>query len=104
MFKTAHPVAYPNDANEVSWSYEQGTELRDPSGKEVADYYARLVRWYTRGFLSMNWGKGMSRAHHYKIDYWEVLNEPEFEHQIDAQMYTRLYDAVVEAVRKVSPQ
>jgi hypothetical protein len=41
MFKTGHPVAYPNDANEVSWSYEQGTELRDPSGREVADYYAR---------------------------------------------------------------
>lgn len=104
MFKTERPVAYPNDPNEVSWSYEQGTELRDPSGKEVADYYARLVSWYTRGFFVDELGKRHESGHHYKIDYWEALNEPEFEHQIDAQTYTRLYDAVVAAVREVSPE
>jgi Glycosyl hydrolases family 39 len=104
MYKTAHPVAYPNDANEVSWNYEQGTELRDPSGTEVADYYARLVSWYTRGFFVDELGKRHESGHHYKIGYWEVLNEPDFEHQIDAQTYTRIYDAVVEALHKVSPE
>ena len=40
MFKTDKPVAYPSDPDQVTWNYEQGTELRDPSMKEVADYYA----------------------------------------------------------------
>ena len=38
MYKTDKPVAYPTDPNQVTWTYEQGTELRDPSMKEVADY------------------------------------------------------------------
>src|SRR5262245_15302817 len=49
MWKSDKPNAYPADANQVTWDYEQGTELRDPSCKEVADYYARLVGWYTQG-------------------------------------------------------
>src|SRR5215468_7694466 len=40
MYKTEKPVAYPDDPDAPVWDYEQGTELRDPSGKEVADYYA----------------------------------------------------------------
>ena len=31
MYKTDKPVEYPTDPNQVTWSYEQGTELRDPS-------------------------------------------------------------------------
>ncbi|MGH9396053.1 MAG: glycosyl hydrolase family 39, partial [Terriglobia bacterium] len=49
MFKTPKPVPYPADPDQATWDYEQGTELRDPSMKEVADYYGRLVSWYTRG-------------------------------------------------------
>ena len=41
---------------------------------------------------------------HYKIDYWEVLNEIELEHAMTPQTYTRVYGAVVEAIRKVDPQ
>src|ERR1700733_1405828 len=41
MFKTNAAVAYPSDPNEITWDYERGTELRDPSLKEVADYWAR---------------------------------------------------------------
>jgi hypothetical protein len=43
MFKTDKPVPYPADPDQPVWNYEQGTELRDPSMKEVADYYARLA-------------------------------------------------------------
>jgi len=43
MFTTEKHVSYPTDPNQVVWNYTQGTELRDPSMKEVADYYARLV-------------------------------------------------------------
>jgi hypothetical protein len=49
MFKTDKPVPYPADPNEVTWHYEQGTELRDPSMKELGDYYNRLVSWYVNG-------------------------------------------------------
>jgi len=33
-----------------------------------------------------------------------VFNEPDLEHGFSAETYTRLYDAVVEAIHKVSPQ
>src|SRR6202051_3857371 len=45
MYKTDKPVSYPQDPNGVIWDYEQGTELRDPPGNEVGDYYARLLSW-----------------------------------------------------------
>ncbi len=104
MFKTDKPVDLPGDPNEADWSYEQGTELRDPSMKEVGDYYARLVGWYTRGGFTDELGHRHDSAHHYKIDYWEILNEPEYEHAITPQMYTRLYDVVLKSIRSVAPE
>src|SRR5208283_3285040 len=41
MFKTDKPVAYPADPDRPVWDYTQGKELRDPSMKELAGYYAR---------------------------------------------------------------
>jgi hypothetical protein len=104
MFNTHGPVEYPSDVNEVAWNYEQGTELRDPSMKEVGDYYARLVSWYTQGGFTDELGQRHESGHHYKIDYWEILNEPEYEHAITPQTYTRLYDAVLMSIRRVAPQ
>src|ERR1019366_7234784 len=49
MYKTDKPVAYPADPNQVTWDYEKGSELLDPSCKQVGDYYARLLAWYTQG-------------------------------------------------------
>ena len=103
MYKTDKPVAYPSDPNQVTWEYEQGTELRDPSGKEVADYYARLLSWYTQGGFTDEAGKRHDSGHHYPIAYWEFLNEVDFEHGMTPQTYTNLYDTVVEAMRKVQP-
>ena len=103
MFKTPKPVAYPADPDKVTWDYEQGTELRDPSMKEVADYYARLVSWYTQGGFTDEYGKRHESGHHYKIKYWEVLNEIDFEHKMSPEFYTHLYDAIVTAIRKVDP-
>jgi hypothetical protein len=104
MFKTVKPVPYPADPNQPVWHYEQGTDLSDPSIKEVADYYARLVSWYTQGGFSDELGKRHESGHHYKIDYWEVLNEVDIEHNMTPPFYTALYDAVVAAIRKVDPQ
>jgi len=104
MYKTDKPVSYPADPDQVTWNYEQGTELRDSSGKEVADYYARLLSWYTQGGFTDELGKRHESGYHYSVPYWEVLNEPEIEHHTSPETYTVIYDAVVAAMKRVSPQ
>lgn len=103
MFKTDKPVAYPDDANQVFWNYTQGTDLRDPSMKEISEYFARLIGWYTQGGFTDELGKRHESGHHYKVAYWEVLNEIEFEHHWTPEAYTRFYDAVTAAMLKVDP-
>jgi hypothetical protein len=103
MYKTDKPVEYPADPAQVTWNYEQGTELRDPTMKEVAEYYARLVSWYTNGGFTDEFGKHHESGYHYSIPYWEVLNEVDFEHHISPETYTKLYDEVVLAIKKVQP-
>jgi hypothetical protein len=103
MFVTPKRVDYPKDPDEVTWSYTQGTELRDPTGKEVGDYFARLVSWYTNGGFTDELGVRHDSGHHFQIPYWEVLNEPDLEHNTTAEQYTARYDAIVSAIHKVSP-
>jgi len=103
MFKTEKPVSYPDDPDTPIWNYSQGNELRDPTGKEVGDYYARLVSWYTKGGFTDEAGVRHESGHKYKIDYWEVLNEPDLEHNTTAEQYTVRYDAIVSSIRAVAP-
>ena len=103
MFKTDKPVKYPEDPNQVFWKYTQGTELRDSTGKELGDYYGRLVSWYTKGGFTDENGKGHDSGYHYSFPIWEVLNEVEFEHNTTPEDYTARYDAIVDGIRKVSP-
>jgi hypothetical protein len=103
MFKADHTVPYPDDPDQPIWHYQVGTELRDPSLKEVADYFARLVSWYTKGGFTDEFGVWHESGHHYKVHYWEVLNEPDFEHDTQPKEYTERYDAIVEAIRAVDP-
>ena len=104
MFVTPKPVTYPADPDQVDWHYTQGTELRDPSMKELGDYYARLVSWYVNGGFTDEFGKRHESGHHFKVDYWEVLNEIDFEHNMTPEQYTTRYDAIVSAIRAVAPQ
>ncbi len=103
MFKSADPGAIPRSPAEAMWGYETGDDLRDPTGKEVADYYARIASWYTQGGFKDESGKRIDSPHHFKIAYWEVLNEPEYEHAFSIETYIRLYDKITAAVREVSP-
>lgn len=103
MFKTAKPVQYPNDPDLPFWEYNQGKELRDTTGKEIAGYFARVFSWYTKGGFTDELGKFHKSGHHYKFPYWEVLNEPDLEHRMSPQLYTRIYDAVVLELMKISP-
>jgi hypothetical protein len=103
MFKTPKPVAYSSDPDQVTWDYSQGTELHDPTLKELGDYYRRLASWYVKGGFTDELGKRHDSDHRFKIDYWEVLNEPDLEHNTTPEQYTERYDAIVAAVREVSP-
>lgn len=103
MFKADHFVPYPEDPDQPIWHYQVGTELRDPSLKELSDYFARLISWYTKGGFTDELGVWHESGHHYKIHYWEILNEPDFEHETTPKQYTERYDAIVEAIQKVDP-
>jgi hypothetical protein len=104
LFKTEKPVTFPADPNQVTWDYTQGTELRDPSGKELGDYYERLASWYVNGGFTDENGKWHQSGYHYKLPVWEVLNEPELEHATTPEQYTQRYDAIVEGIRRASPE
>ena len=104
MWATPQPVTYPADPDQPVWNYTQGTQLRDPSAAELAAYYARLVSWYTQGGFTDELGQRHESGHHYQIDWWEVLNEPDLEHHIAPELYTRIYDAVTDAIHTVSPK
>jgi hypothetical protein len=104
LFKTPQPVTYPADPNTPVWNYTQGTELKDPTLKPLSDYYARLVSWYVRGGFTDERGVRHKSGHHYKIAWWEVLNEMESEHNTTPQQYTERYDAIVSAIHQVSPK
>src|SRR5580704_13115277 len=45
MFKSDKPVTFPADADQPVWDYTQGTEPRDPTMKEIGDYYGRIFSW-----------------------------------------------------------
>ena len=104
MYKTDQPVTYPDDPYTVFWNYTQGNVPRDTTYGEIANYYARLYSWYTKGGFTDELGKRHESGYHYDVPYWEVLNEVDFEHGNTPQSYTRLYDAVTSAIKKESPR
>jgi hypothetical protein len=104
LIRTDKPVTYPADPNQVTWNYTQGTELLDPDGKELGQYYARLVSWYVNGGFTDEIGVRHESGYNFKIPVWEVLNEPEGEHSTTPEQYTERYDAIVDAIHRVSPE
>ena len=103
MWNFTAPYIYPHDVNTIDDSYNSGTQLSDPTLKQVGDYYARLVSWYVHGGFTDECGVYHHSGHHYDIEYWEVLNEPNSEHHIMPAYYNKIYDAVVTAIHAVSP-
>ncbi|HLX65778.1 MAG TPA: hypothetical protein VKR41_02245 [Puia sp.] len=103
MYKTEKPVTIPANPDSAIWDYTQGTVPRDSTCGEIGNYYQRLYSWYTKGGFKDELGKEHSSGYHFDIPYWEVLNEVDFEHNNTPASYTRIYDAVVSSIRKVSP-
>ncbi len=100
------PLEVPKDPAASFFAYTDDTRgdlLKDPSGRQLAEYQARIYQWYTKGGFTDEVGKFHKSDHHYKIDYWDVLNEPDFENKITVEQYTKIYDAVTEAIHKIDP-
>jgi hypothetical protein len=95
------PLVAPADPDAIDFTYSQGGQLVVPI-QTVADYYGRLVSWYTQGGFTDELGTVHTSNHHFSFPYWEVLNE--LEHGLSPQLYTQLYDAIVTEIQKVSPQ
>lgn len=74
------------------------------SPQAIADYFGRFASWYAQGGFTDELGQRHHSGHRIEFPYWEVLNEPDFEDAISPQAYTERYDAIVEAVRGVSPK
>ncbi|PRP83305.1 hypothetical protein PROFUN_09517 [Planoprotostelium fungivorum] len=103
MWKTDQPVTIPSDPDEVMWGYSQGTVLIDPTAKQLGQYYARVLSWYTKGGFTDELGVFHSSNYFYNITHWEVLNEVEAEHSMSPETYTIIYDAIVKAILEVQP-
>lgn len=104
MIRNDKAITYPADPNEASWTYGDGSSLADPSGQQVAGYFARLVGWYTQGGFTDECGEVHASGHHDKFPIWEVLNEVNQEHHFTPESYTALYDTIVKAIHPISPE
>jgi hypothetical protein len=96
----------PNDPAASFYAYTDGTTgelLKDPSGKQFADYQVRLYRWLTKGGFTDELGKYHKSGHHYKVDYWGILNEPDFENHITVEQYTKIWDSVATGIHRIDP-
>lgn len=105
MIVTDKPVKYPDDPNAIAWDYSPGNKFRDTTLKELVDYYHRLLSWYTKGGFTDEYGQYHKSGHHFKIDYWEVLNEndQDTQHLFTPEQLTKIYDAVVADLSKLNP-
>lgn len=105
MFQVA-PKQVPDSPEASFYPYTDDTRgdlLKDPSGRQIAEYQARIFSWYAKGGFTDEIGHFHKSGHHYKIDYWDVLNEPDFENKITVEQFTRIYDAVTETIHKIDP-
>lgn len=103
MFKTQAPVPVPADPNHADFDYNHGTELVDPTGKQLSDYYGRIASWYVKGGFTDERGAFHNSGHHFSLPLYEVLNEVDAEHTTSPEAYARRYDAIVSGIRAVSP-
>jgi len=79
MFRVPE-VKVPTDPAATFYSYTEGTsgdKLKDPTGKQFAEYQARIYEWYTKGGFTDEIGRYHKSGYHFKIDYWGILNEPD---------------------------
>ena len=71
------PLVLAHCCSTVDWGYVRGNNLRDPTRRQLGEYYGRLLSWFVKGqFVDEN-GKTVSGGPKFDIDHWEVFNEPD---------------------------
>jgi Glycosyl hydrolases family 39 len=94
-------VRYPENPEEIDWTYGSDGKFLNSTVQQFADYQARLANWYIKGGFTDENGVRHSSGHTYRFEYWEPLNEEDL--RFTPEQLTRLYDAAVESVRRVAP-
>jgi len=102
LYSSKDRVPYPDDPEATTWGYEQGRELRDPSAREIGEYYARVLSWYTDGGFVDEGGRYQHSGLYLNFSVWEYLNE--MEHELSPEAYTKQYDSVVLAQKRLAPR
>jgi hypothetical protein len=64
-------VDFPDQPLGETWSYEQGTQLVDPTAAAIGQYYGRLLAHYTDGGFTDEGGV-FHLGYLFNISHWEV--------------------------------
>lgn len=97
----------PKTINPDPWQYNgfadynHGTDLKDESCKPMAAYMARVVGHYTAGGHYDDCGHWHASGFYYNWTGLSVLNENE--HHTGQVRYTKCFDEIHKAVRKINP-
>jgi len=102
LFTNPDRSYFPDDPLGETWGYESGRAFRDPTLKDLGDYYGRLVAHFVEGGFEDEAGNFIP-GHNWTISHWEVLNEIEGEHGLSPELYTKVYDAIVSGIRRWAP-
>ena len=97
-FQIAKAPAFMYVNNDSSQSFQ------DLTFAQFAGYAANLVQYYnTPGFMvgSTLYESPAYAANGYKITYWGIYNEPSINNHLDAAHYTKMYNALVPAMKTV---
>ena len=94
---------FPDDPLGETWGYESGKVFRDPTLKDLGDYYGRLVAHYVEGGFVDEGGRFIPGLN-LTVSHYEILNEIEGEHGLSPQLYTQVYDAIVLGIRRWAPK
>jgi len=84
-------------------SNNSGSSFVDTSFTEFAGYAQNLVRYYNTGGFTANGRLYDSPAfanNRYKVTWWGIYNEPSINNNLDADLYTTMYNAVVPAMQQ----
>lgn len=102
LFNSSDRTYVPDDPLAVVWTYSQGKALRDPTGRELGDFFGRLIAHYVAGGFEDEGGRFVP-GHRLTFDIVEILNEPDYERGIKPREYVALYDAIVAGVLRWAP-
>ncbi len=82
--------------------YTPDGRLRDLTFQELADYSARLVKYYNTGGFTDGEGNFHQSPSPWPITYWGIYNEPNI-NNLTPDEYVRLYNVVVPAMLSEDP-